>query len=166
MLLHKKIFVSIMIAIMTLGSFSIVKATTNQQNIGVNYSSHVQDFGWEQDFCKRNGEISGTQGKLKRLEGIKIKGNALPKGAKIQYQVHIQDIGWQTWKQDGAMAGTQGKSLRLEAIRIKLVNMPEYSVEYRTHVQNIGWQEWKQDGAMAGTQGKSLRLVKHHYQYH
>lgn len=158
MLLHKRIFVSMIIAIIALGSFSIVKATTNQQEVGVNYSSHVQDFGWEKDFSKKNGEISGTQGKLKRLEGIKIKGNGLPKGANIQYQVHIQDIGWQPWKQDGAMAGTQGKSLRLEAIRIKLVNMPEYSVEYRTHVQNVGWQEWKQDGATAGTQGKSLRL--------
>ncbi len=153
----KKITISIIAIMLILASFSIVKANSGSE-IGVAYNTHVQDIGWEKDFSKKNGEVSGTQGLCKRLEGIKIKGTNLPKGASIQYQVHVQNIGWQGWKQDGAMAGTQGKCLRLEGIKLKLVNMPNYSIEYRVHVQNVGWQAWKQDGAMAGTQGKCLRL--------
>ena len=144
--------------IMNLFIKSLTAQAETTNNINVNYSTHIQDFGWEKDFSKSNGDVAGTTGKEKRLEGIKIKGSNLPTGAKIQYQVHIQDIGWQEWKQDGAMAGTTGKAKRLEAIKIKLVNMPDYSIEYRVHIQDIGWQEWKQDGAMAGTTGKAKRL--------
>ena len=129
-----------------------------EKEMKITYNTHIQDIGWEKDFSKSNGQMSGTQGKAKRLEGIKIKGENLPVGAKIQYQVHVQNVGWQEWKKDGDMAGTEGRSLRLEGIKIRLVNMPEYSVQYRVHVQNIGWQSWREDGALGGTTGKSLRL--------
>ncbi len=154
----KKFIIIVMVLLTFLAGNSIKSIATNEKEIGISYYTHVQDYGWEADFSKSNGQISGTQGKSKRLEGIKIKGINLPAGAKIQYKVHVQDVGWQEWKQDGNMAGTSGKSKRLEGIKIRLVNMPGYSVEYRVHVQNIGWQEWKQDGAMAGTEGKCLRL--------
>jgi uncharacterized protein YjdB len=72
--------------------------------------------------------------------------------------VHIQDIGWQDWKDSEEMAGTEGQSKRLEAIQIKLENTQDYSIEYRVHVQDIGWQDWVKDGKTSGTEGQSKRL--------
>ena len=121
------------------------------------YNTHIQNEGWEKDFSKKDGEMSGTSGKSYRLEAIKIKLDNL-KGVSIKYQTHVENIGWQDWKKDGEMSGTQGMSYRLEGIKIKLENTEKYSVMYRVHVQDIGWQDWKYDGEMAGTQGRSLRL--------
>ncbi len=73
----------------------------------------------------------------------------------IEYQTHVQEEGWQDWKNNGEMAGTSGKSLRLEGIKIQ---SEEINVNYQVHVQDIGWQEWKSDGEIAGTSGRSLRL--------
>lgn len=123
----------------------------------VMYNTHIQNDGWEKDFSKKDGEMSGTSGKSLRLEAIKIKLDNL-KDVSIKYQTHVQNIGWQDWKSDGQKSGTSGKSLRLEGIKIKLENTEKYSVMYRVHVQNIGWQDWKYDGEFAGTEGKSLRL--------
>ena len=39
---------------------------------------------------------------------------------KIEYQTHVQSIGWQGWKRDGQIAGTTGQKKRLEAIQIRL----------------------------------------------
>ena len=39
----------------------------------------------------------------------------------IQYQAHIQNIGWgQGWRENRQTVGTTGQSTRLEAIRIRL----------------------------------------------
>lgn len=133
------------------------KEQTNVKKIGVMYNTHIQDEGWENDFSKKNGQMSGTSGKSLRLEAIKIKLDN-PENVSIKYQTHVQDIGWQDWKKDGEISGTSGKSLRLEGIKIKLENTEKYSVMYRVHVQDIGWQDWKYDGELAGTTGLSLRL--------
>ncbi len=78
----------------------------------------------------------------------------------VEYQVHVQNIGWQNWVKNGEIAGTTGQSLRVEAIRIKLNGevAKRYDVFYRTHVQNIGWQNWVKNGEIAGTTGQSLRV--------
>ena len=73
----------------------------------------------------------------------------------INYQTHVQDVGWQDYKRDGEMAGTEGKSLRLEGIKIQAENI---NVKYQVHIQDVGWQEWKTNNEMAGTEGRSLRL--------
>lgn len=154
--------VALIIIILIVGVFPIVSNSNEQleksNEVVVNYSAHIQDHGWERDFSKKNGDISGTEGEAKRLEAIKINVKNLSENAKIKYQVHIQDIGWQGWKENGQIAGTEGMSKRIEAIRIKLENEDRYSVKYRVHVQDAGWQNWKQDGAMAGTEGMSRRL--------
>ena len=76
----------------------------------------------------------------------------------LQYQAHIQNIGWQGWKTSGEMAGTTGESLRMEAFQIDLGTEELNSqIQYRAHVQNIGWQEWVNGGKVAGTVGESLR---------
>ena len=127
-----------------------------QQNIG--YQTHVQDIGWQEK--KYNGEMSGTSGKSKRLEGIKISLSNQKKTGSIEYQTHVQNIGWQEWKSNGEMSGTSGKSLRLEAIRIKLTGEMEnsYDVYYRVHAQGFGWLDWAKNGEMSGTSGYSYRL--------
>ena len=130
--------------------------STKASDIGISYQTHIQNEGWQS--VKSDGEMSGTEGKSLRLEGIKITAD-LPGNGSVAYRTHIQNEGWQSWKYDGEMSGTEGKSLRLEGIEIKLVNVPsEYHVQYRVHVQDVGWQSWRSDGEMAGTQGMSKRL--------
>ncbi|MGN8963573.1 NlpC/P60 family protein [Bariatricus sp. HCP28S3_D3] len=76
----------------------------------------------------------------------------------LQYQVHVQNIGWQGWKKAGELAGTTGESLRMEAFQIDLGSEELNSqIMYRAHVQDIGWQDWVNGGEIAGTVGKSLR---------
>lgn len=75
------------------------------------------------------------------------------------YRTHVQNVGWQGWKNDGEISGTSGQSLRLEGIEIKMNTAGQnVGVEYQTHVQNIGWQGFRSDGQTSGTYGKSLRL--------
>ncbi len=75
----------------------------------------------------------------------------------VNYQSHVQDIGWQDTVSDGAVSGTSGQSKRLEAMHISLQNVSG-GIEYRTHVQDIGWMNWVSDGALSGTSGQSKRL--------
>lgn len=81
------------------------------------------------------------------------------KNIHIKYSTHVQNIGWQNYKQDGQTAGTYGQSLRVEAIKIHGNNLPKgVNIKYQTHVQGIGWQEEKVNNQLSGTEGKSLRI--------
>lgn len=123
----------------------------------LSYRTHIQDFGWGN--YMQSGELSGSVGKSKRLEGIQIKLDSSQSGS-IQYKTHIQDYGWQAWKSNNEMSGTTGKSKRLEAIQIQLSGdvAAKYDVHYRVHSQDYGWQAWTKNGQSAGTQGWSKRL--------
>ena len=117
-------------------------AIVGKSGSSVNYRSHIQDYGWEQDF-KWDGQVSGTEGQSKRLEAFYLEtyrgdGYAL-------YRSHIQNIGWEKdWKSNGQMSGTEGQSLRLEAFQIKLAGelAKTHDIYYRIHVQNFGWLGW------------------------
>ena len=141
------------------GKSATCKVTVVRQTPSVNYSTHVQDIGW-QGYVK-GGSTAGTTGQSKRLEAIRIKlsNNTSYKGT-IQYQTHIQDIGWQGWKMNDEMSGTSGQSKRLEAIRIKLTDelAENYDIYYRVHAQEFGWLGWAKNGESAGTAGYSYRL--------
>ncbi len=76
----------------------------------------------------------------------------------VSYETHVQNIGWQSTKENGELAGTTGQSKRLEAIGIQLDSQYEGSVNYQTHVQDYGWQKVMTDGELAGTTGQSKRL--------
>lgn len=158
-LLNQIFIIMILIFGLLLGMIERNDATSiNTNNIGVEYYSHIQDKGWEGEYSKSNGKQSGTTGQNKKLEAIKIKLINAPQNAKIEYQAHVENIGWQNWNNDEELSGTTGKNLRMEAIRIRLVNLEDYSVRYRTHVQDIGWQDWVEDGEMAGTTGRCLKI--------
>ncbi len=148
-------------------------AATNAQNpniIGtsspnVAYRTHVQTYGWQG--WKYNGQMSGTSGQAKRLEGINIKLTNKQYSGGIAYTTHVQTYGWQgnvnnpsTWKKDGEMSGTSGQAKRLETICIKLTGEMEqhYDIYYRVHAQTYGWLDWAKNGAPAGTAGFAKRL--------
>ena len=131
------------------------------------YRVHAQNYGWMG--WAKNGEKAGTEGYSYRLEAIQVK--LVPKGgaapgstanafrkapATVQYQAHVQNIGWQKAVTDGATAGTSGQSLRVEALKVSLKNA-DYAggVQIRAHVQDIGWQAWSTTG---GTSGQSKRV--------
>lgn len=138
---------------------------TGESNANVEYRTHVQSLGWQG--WKYNGQMSGTSGMAKRLEGINIRLTNKPYSGSIAYTTHVQSIGWQgdennsnTWFHDGQMAGTSGRAKRLEAIRIALTGeMAEhYDVYYRVHAQSYGWLGWAKNGEAAGTAGLGKRL--------
>ena len=151
------------------GKSATCKVTVVKQTPSVNYSTHVQDIGW-QGYVK-DGSTAGTTGQSKRLEAIRIKlTDELAENYDIYYRVHAQEFGWLGWAKNGESAGTAGYSYRLEAIEVKLVEKGgkapgstqdayrQRYVSYQTHVQDIGWQGWKANGQMAGTSGQSKRL--------
>ncbi len=124
----------------------------------VSYRSHVQTYGWQG--WKYNGQMSGTSGKSKRLEGIELRLTNMPYSGGITYRTHVQTRGWLGWEADGAMSGTSGQSKRLEAIEINLTGTmaQKYDIYYRVHAQGIGWMGWAKNGESAGTTGYALRL--------
>ncbi|MDD7144268.1 MAG: Ig-like domain-containing protein [bacterium] len=126
---------------------------------GVRYMTHIQSYGWEKEW-KENGEMSGTSGESKRLEGIKIELFDTKYSGGIEYSTHVQSYGWQDPVADGKMSGTSGESKRLEAIKINLTGeiAEKYDVYYRVHAQTYGWLDWAKNGEEAGTAGLSKRL--------
>ena len=125
----------------------------------VSYKTQVQTYGWQNYVTSR--ATSGTVGKAKRLEGIKIYiSNKKGYTGGISYRTHVQKQGWQDWVSDNALSGTVGRALRLEAIRIKLTgDMVKYfDVYYRVQAQKFGWMGWTKNGASAGTSGYGYRL--------
>lgn len=140
-------------------ALGLTKASENSvvsSSPSISYQTHVQDYGWQS--WKSNGEVSGTVGQSKRLEGINIKLSNI--NGSIEYKTHVQDYGWQDWKSNGQMSGTTGQSKRLEAIQIKLSGEAanQYDVYYRVHAQDYGWLDWAKNGESAGTEGYSKRL--------
>ena len=122
------------------------------------YATHVQTYGWEKEESF-DGATSGTVGKAKRLEAIKIRNNTGIEGS-VEYQVHCQTYGWMDWVMDGDIAGVTGMSKRLEAIRIRLTGelANTYDVYYRVHAQTFGWLGWAKNGQTAGTTNYAKRL--------
>ena len=131
----------------------------------VQYRSHLQTYGWQN--WKNDGDISGTTGKAKRLESLKLELKNKDYTGGICYNAHVQTIGWQadpnksaTWKKDGEFCGTTGNAKRLEAIQIEHYGeMAEhYDIYYRVHSQTYGWMKWAKNGEMAGTTGQHKRI--------
>lgn len=120
-----------------------------ERNTSVSDTSYNGDYNWD-----AKGYIN-TSGVKIISDGSNSTATGMP---SVVYSTHIQNVGWQSNKNNGQTSGTEGKSLRLEGIRINLENYPGASIKYSTHIQNVGWQEWKYNGEMSGTEGKSLRL--------
>ncbi len=143
---------------------------SDADNFDLYYQVHAENFSWL-DWAKET-KSAGTQNLGLRLEGIRIvllKKGELPAGdfrrpfvdgsVVSSYQTHVQNDGWQDFKNDGEMSGTSGRGLRLEAIRIQLASQDyDLGLEYETQIENIGWQGFKGQGDLSGTQGLGYRL--------
>ena len=125
----------------------------------VSYKTHVQTYGW-QNYVSL-GNIAGTTGLAKRLEGIKIKLVDQEYEGNIEYRTHIQTFGWEKdFKKNDEMSGTTGLAKRLEAIEIKLTGemANHYDIYYQVHAQKFGWLGWAKNGERSGTAGFAYRL--------
>jgi hypothetical protein len=138
---------------------------TSAADIGVEYKTHIQDYGWETQWIS-DGDLSGTVGESKRLEALRVEltGDA-PLGAKIETWVHVQNYGDLGPFTMGTAAGTSSQGLRLERIRLVLSGLSGYELRYNVQVQNKGWlrdetdsSTWFVSGETAGTEGEGLRL--------
>ncbi|WP_374931792.1 N-acetylmuramoyl-L-alanine amidase [Neobacillus driksii] len=122
------------------------------------YSTNVETFGWL-DFVS-NGAISGTTGKAKHVEAIKIDLKNTLYSGDINYSTHVQDIGWVNTVSNGEISGTTGKGKQMEAIKINLTgDLAKYfDVYYRVHAQDFGWLGWAKNGMKAGSEGLAKPL--------
>ncbi|MCI7441803.1 MAG: NlpC/P60 family protein [Clostridium sp.] len=106
----------------------------------------------------KDGAMAGTTGQSKQLDGIKINlNNSSLMSGSINYQGHIQGIGWGDTVSDGTFLGVNGN--RLEGIRIWLTGAMDvyYDVYYRVHCQSLGWLDWAKNGESAGSEGYGYR---------
>ncbi len=141
------------------GEFNVSTTFSVNKDPVVSYASHVQRIGWQK--AVTNGSISGTTGKSRRVEALRISVSDLPCEGGISYRSHVQTKGWEkSWVSDGKASGTTGKSKRVEAVQLKLTGEAanQYDVYYRVHVQRIGWMAWAKNGESAGTTGMSRRV--------
>lgn len=124
----------------------------------IDYSTHVQDIGWQSTVSE--WMVSGTEGQGKRLEAIKISLKNTPYSGGVTYRTHVESYGWLGNVSNGAASGTEGQSKRLEAIQISLTGDMDkyYDIYYRVHAQDYGWLDWAKNGMLSGTEGLSKRL--------
>ena len=87
---------------------------------------------------------------------LQVTGPSAPAYPSVEYQCHVQNIGWMDWVKDGQTSGTSGRSLRVEAVRLRLANVSG-GIVYRTYIENTGWMQYASDGGLSGTEGRSLR---------
>ena len=122
----------------------------------INYSSHVESIGWQKFVV--GGEMSGTTGMAKRVEGIKVNVNGI--NSDIEYRTFVEGNGWQSYVKNGEVSGTTGAAKRIEAIQIRLSgeDASNYDIYYRVHVQNFGWLGWAKNDDKAGTIGYNYRI--------
>ena len=135
----------------------------------VYYRAHNQGFGWL-DWAKDN-EISGTIGFGYRLEAMQVvlvkKGASAPgptttsyveKELSLNYQAHVQGIGWQEPVSEGNIVGTTGQDRQMEALKMTVSGSVPGGITYQSYVQGQGWQSPVSDGAISGTEGQGLRM--------
>ena len=147
-----------------------ISLTNNAYNGTVEYSVHVQDYGWMA--WTDNGKLAGTTGKNKQIEAIKIRlTDELENEYDIYYRVHAENLGWLDWASNGKAAGSAGYSYQIEAIEIKLVRkrssapgatvkpyVQKKNIKTSAHVADYGWLSSVYDGSIAGTIGKCKQM--------
>lgn len=140
----------------TLKGQSVLTPTIPKEERPVlNYQVKVGQNGWQSN--KLEGQMAGTLGESKALDGVKFTLSTLKYG-DILYRTHVQDKGWGEILGSQTSKDYQGK--RLEAIQLDLSgNLKQnYDIYYRAHVRDKGWMAWQKNNSVAGTVGESKRL--------
>ncbi|MDE1548165.1 glucosaminidase domain-containing protein [Jeotgalibaca caeni] len=124
----------------------------------VNYATQLQYDGWTSPV--KDGQLSGTVGKGRRLESLQVSLSNAPYTGGIEYQSHAQTYGWLPKVSNGMTSGTVGEGKRLEAIKVNLTGTmaQEFDIYYRTHIQTYGWTGWAKNGAPSGSEGLGRRM--------
>ena len=126
----------------------------------IRYKAHLENLDWQSNWSC-DGQTAGTTDQGLRLEAIQIGLFGDPfvyNTATVKYQMYVQGLGWQGWRENEAEAGTDHQSRPTYGIQIKLENTDDYSVEYRVYNRTGGWQEWKIDGETAGNIDGSKKI--------
>lgn len=117
-------------------------------NVSIKYSSSVQDEGF-QDYVTEG--ISGTTGKSKFIDRLKIKlvNNTLD--GDVLYQTYNSNDGWGDYVNNDNISGKENTAI--EAVKVKLTGelANQYDIYYRTHVAFIGWMGWTKNDDPSGT---------------
>ncbi len=127
--------------------------------------AHVQDQGdTPGTFDPATGElVLGTEGLSRRLESITInfENNTGYEGT-IEYQAHVQEIGWMDWVSAGSSAGTIGEGKGIEAVSMRLTGelANYYTISYAATIEEYGdLQGWVGSEEVAGTTGESKGIT-------
>lgn len=165
-----------------LEAFALRLKENLREEYSVYYQVYTSEFSWLG--WAKNGEIAGsmgygcgiekinicilpaseeapTNGKDSFVEQVAVKNTATIQeiSASVQYQAHVESVGWQNTVKDGATAGTTGVARRIEAIKLNLSLVGiTGDIEYRSHIENLGWSSYSRDGAISGTTGRKLQL--------
>ena len=124
-----------------------------QQSSLVALQAHVQGLGWEQKVF--DGKVSGTTGKGRRMEALKISlQNDAASSGGIQYRSYANGT-WQSWAANGETCGYEGQCKAIEAVQLNLTGdaAHKYDIYYRVHCGGYGWLGWAKNGEEAGTIG-------------
>lgn len=130
----------------TLKGQSVLTPTIPKEERPVlNYQVKVGQNGWQSN--KLEGQMAGTLGESKALDGVKFTLSTLKYG-DILYRTHVQDKGWGEILGSQTSKDYQGK--RLEAIQLDLSgNLKQnYDIYYRAHVQDKGWMAWQKNNSV------------------
>ncbi|AAK79357.1 uncharacterized protein YjdB [Clostridium acetobutylicum] len=127
------------------------------KDFSVQYKAKFEDNALTENPVS-DGAIIDTSGQAAKMEGIQVNLENAPEGAKVEYEVHVENIGWMSSVYDGAVAGADGQNLRIEALKMRLINAPNFSIKYQVDVQGIGWTNWASNGEIAGSTGLGLRI--------
>lgn len=126
----------------------------------ISYQTYVKSNKWIKSV--RDGVTSGTLGKNKSVEGLKIKKLSDVSGS-IVYRVHTK-AGWKKWAKNGAVSGTVGKNQSVDGLQVYLTGSMKatYDVYYRVHVRGYGWLAWASNKEVAGIfkSGKKIEAVQ------
>ena len=142
----RRLCVGIVSAALVFGALPLVTGSTVNADMSYELSgtAHVQDLGDTEGVWDASTGILtlGTRGQGRRVEAITIKfaSNNLGQDGTLMYRVHVQDYGWQDYKEVGQMAGTSGEAKRLEGIEMIFTGglSEYYDVEYRVHIEDYG----------------------------
>ena len=93
------------------------------------------------------------------MQAMKVNIDTSYEGS-IEYNLHVENIGWQGYRKDGVIAGVENGNLRTEAIKMRLTGeiAEKYDLYYRLHIENAGWLTWAKNDEPAGSSGRALRV--------
>ena len=114
----------------------------------------------EEKSAQNEGLIATPAVEKETEQAAPVESKADQETPKLEYQAHVQNIGWMKSVTSGELAGTAGQARRMEGLKVKVADFSEdqLAVTYRAHVAHSGWLDWVKSSELAGTTGQSRRM--------